>query len=56
MVSVGPDSPGDCGPYRQSERAELYKKYANELVERKLAYPCFCTDEELDVRSSATAA
>lgn len=43
----GPDVGGDNGPYRQSERTDLYKKYVDDLVERKLAYPCFCTDEEL---------
>jgi len=44
----GPDCPGECGPYRQSERAELYKKYVDQLVEQGVAYPCFCTDEELE--------
>lgn len=43
----GPDIGGEYGPYRQSERNDLYKKYANQLVEKGLAYPCFCTDEEL---------
>ena len=46
----GPDRPGDCGPYRQSERIEIYKKYAKELVDKGLAFPCFCTDEELDAK------
>lgn len=44
----GPDKPGEFGPYRQSERTEIYQKYANEFVERGIAYPCFLTDEELD--------
>eukprot|EP00873_Tetraselmis_striata_P004214 jgi/Tetstr1/424478/TSEL_015007.t1 len=44
----GPDRPGDCGPYRQSERTEMYKEYADQLVQKGLAYPCFCTDEELE--------
>ncbi len=44
----GPDRPGDFGPYRQSERLEIYQKYANHLVEKKLAYPCFCTQERLE--------
>lgn len=35
------------GPYRQSERGEIYKKMADKLVEAGLAYPCFCTEEEL---------
>lgn len=44
----GPDRPGDFGPYRQSERVEIYQKYANEFVEKGLAYPCFLTDDELE--------
>lgn len=39
---------GDYGPYRQSERLELYKKHALELVEKGHAYFCFCTKERLD--------
>lgn len=35
------------GPYRQSERGEIYKKMADKLVEAGWAYPCFCTEEEL---------
>jgi glutamyl/glutaminyl-tRNA synthetase len=38
---------GQYGPYRQSERKELYMKYVNKLVDDGLVYPCFCTDEEL---------
>ena len=43
----GPDCGGDYGPYRQSERAEIYKKYCWQLVEAGKAYPCFCTPERL---------
>lgn len=39
---------GEYGPYRQSQRAEIYQTYAKELIERGLAYPCFCTAGELD--------
>ena len=46
--SAGPDVGGPFGPYRQSERTEIYLKYAEELVAAGHAYPCFCTDEELD--------
>lgn len=47
----GPDIGGPNGPYRQSERKEIYKKYAMELVESGHAYPCFCTSERLnDIR------
>lgn len=43
-----PKSGGEFGPYRQSERLEIYKKYAEELVERGVAYHCYCTKERLD--------
>ena len=38
---------GEYGPYRQSRRAEIYHIYAKLLVEKAMAYPCFCTEEEL---------
>ena len=38
---------GIYGPYRQRQRAELYHVYAKKLVEQGMAYPCFCTEEEL---------
>ncbi len=44
----GPDKPGEFGPYRQSERQEIYKEYAQKLVDQGLAYYDFCTDEELE--------
>lgn len=44
----GPDLGGDYGPYIQSERLEIYKKYAQELIEKGKAYYCFCTPERLD--------
>lgn len=39
---------GDLGPYIQSERLDIYKKYAKELIERGQAYYCFCTEERLE--------
>src|SRR5690606_26979705 len=42
------DVGGEYGPYRQSERIEIYKKYYEELLERGLAYKCYCTEEELE--------
>jgi nondiscriminating glutamyl-tRNA synthetase len=42
------DVGGEFGPYRQSERNDLYKKYFEELVENGLAYKCYCTEEELE--------
>lgn len=44
----GPDVGGDFGPYIQTQRRDLYKKYAWELVRRGGAYVCFCTKERLD--------
>ena len=44
----GPDKPGKFGPYRQSERQDIYLKYAKQLIEKDLAYYDFCTDEELE--------
>lgn len=42
------DVGGDYGPYRQMERLDIYKKYADELLERGLAYKCYMTEEELE--------
>lgn len=39
---------GMYGPYYQSKRKEIYQAYAKNLVEQGLAYPCFCSAEELD--------
>lgn len=39
---------GSYGPYKQSERAQIYKTYVKSLVEKDLAYPCFDTNEELE--------
>lgn len=44
----GPDIGGPYGPYVQSERKEIYKKYAEMLVEKGAAYYCFCTKERLE--------
>ena len=44
----GPDVGGPHGPYRQSERMDIYGKYAFELVEKGHAFYCFATAEELD--------
>ena len=38
---------GNYGPYMQSERVDIYKTYAKWLVSKGLAYPCFCTQEDL---------
>ncbi len=44
----GPDCGGDFPPYIQSERKDIYLKYAQELVEKGGAYYCFCDKEKLD--------
>ncbi len=49
----GPDVGGDYGPYRQSERMEIYKKYIKELLDSKKAYKCFCSKEELEEERKA---
>lgn len=48
-IEEGPDLGGAYAPYRQSERAALgiYQAAADQLLEKKLAYYCFCTTEEL---------
>lgn len=45
FVSPG-ETRGAYGPYKQSERVEIYHTYVKFLVEQGLAYPCFCTEEE----------
>jgi glutamyl-tRNA synthetase len=44
----GPDKGGPDGPYRQSERLDLYKEHAARLLAGGKAYRCYCTPEELD--------
>lgn len=43
----GPDVGGGHGPYRQSERSEIYREYCQKLLDEDKAYKCFCTAEEL---------
>lgn len=52
----GPEAGGDHGPYRQSERLPLYRDHASRLLERGLAYHCYCTEEELEARREAALA
>ncbi len=51
-VDVG----GEYGPYRQSERNDIYSVYYNELLEKELAYKCYCTEEELEAEREAQIA
>ncbi len=53
----GPDKGGPYGPYRQTERLELYRQYAQQLLESGHVYKCYCTKEEEDAdRREAQAA
>ena len=48
---------GNYGPYVQSERGDIYRSYAKKMIEEGLAYPCFCSPEELDkIRENQTKA
>ena len=42
------DIGGGYGPYRQTERLDIYRRYWQELIDKGLAYPCYCTEEELE--------
>lgn len=44
----GPDRGGPYGPYRQSERGEIYQSFIAQLRTKNLIYPCYCTVEELE--------
>ena len=45
----GPEAGGDRGPYRQSQRSSLYRCHFDALIERGLAYRCFCSEHELEI-------
>lgn len=52
----GVDVGGEYGPYRQSERVEIYQKHVNELLDKELAYKCYCTEAEIEAeREEQTA-
>ncbi|MFS0594522.1 glutamate--tRNA ligase [Cytobacillus horneckiae] len=50
------DKDGGSGPYRQSERNEIYEKHYNKLLEAGKAYKCYCTEEELEAEREAQMA
>lgn len=52
----GPDVGGPHAPYRQSQRLEVYRTYADQLLSQGDAYRCYCTSGELDERRKAAAA
>jgi len=43
----GPEIAGKLGPYWQSQREDIYDRYYKKLIDMKLAYPCFCSEEQL---------
>lgn len=55
VFDEGVDFGGNYGPYRQSERKEIYKKYVDQLLEQGLAYIAFDTPEELDAKRKEIA-
>ncbi len=46
----GPDIGGDFGPYKQSQRLDIYKEYLEKLLIQKNAYHCFCSPEDLEAK------
>lgn len=51
-----PANPGEYGPYRQSERAEIYQPLIDQLLASNRAYKCYCTPEELEAEREAQRA
>ena len=51
----GPEVGGDCGPYWQTERLDIYREAAQRLVAEGKAYYCFCTPDELEASRKAAA-
>lgn len=49
----GVDAGGDYGPYHQMERLDIYKKYAQKLLDEGKAYYCYCTEEEIEAERKA---
>lgn len=50
-----PELGGNFAPYRQTDRMDTYKKYADKLIDDGLAYYCFCSKEELDLEREKAA-
>lgn len=46
----GVEAGGDAAPYYQSQRQAVYDRYYDQLIEKKIAYPCFCTEEQLTLQ------
>ena len=47
-LDEGPGIGGEFGPYRQSERLEIYRQHVQKLLDEDYVYPCFCSSERLD--------
>src|SRR5947199_8157847 len=52
----GPDVGGEFGPYRQSDRLDIYREHAERLLAEHKAYLCFCTEEDLQRERERAAA
>ena len=52
----GPDVGGPHGPYRQSQRLDVYREMTERLLAQGDAYPCYCTEDELQARNEAAKA
>jgi nondiscriminating glutamyl-tRNA synthetase len=52
----GPDTGGPHGPYRQSERLDIYREHTDRLLSEGKAYRCFCTNEELEAERAISIA
>ncbi len=52
----GPGKSGEYGPYRQSERQEIYRRYASKLLEKGQAYRCYCSAQELEEKRKRSLA
>ena len=52
----GVDVGGPYGPYRQTERLDIYRRYTEQLLASGQAYYCYCTDEELEAERQAMLA
>ena len=53
QIDEGPNEGGNYGPYVQTERKDLYMKYALQLIEKKAAYYCFCDKERLETLANS---
>ena len=49
----GPDVGGEFGPYRQTERLQIYTEMAQKLIDQGMAYRCYCSEEELEEQRQA---